>query len=105
TRARDRPPAVPRSASSVPAAVRLDDLAVDPRALRAREERHHARDVLGVAETAQRDLLGPPLDALLGAAVPQELRIDRPGGDGVDGDAPRAEFLRKNVRHRLDRGL
>jgi hypothetical protein len=52
------------SSRSVPAAVRLDDLTVDPAAPGAGQERDHARDVVGLTKTAERDVIRQALDQL-----------------------------------------
>ena len=41
-------------------------------------------------------------DLLLRLPVAEEVGVDRPGGDGVDVDAPRAEVLRERTGYLLD---
>jgi hypothetical protein len=94
------------SSRSVPAAVRLDDLTVDPAAPGAGQERDHARDVVGLTKTAERDVIRQALDQLFRPAAQEQPRCDRAGRDRVDSDAAEvfmcsAPSLNRRVRIRF----
>ena len=71
-----------------------------------RQEAHGGGDVLGRAEAAERraaELVRA--HARVGQEVLGERRLDRPGTDGVDGDAVRGELDRHALREQRDRAL
>lgn len=45
------------------------------------------------------------LDLLLGLVLAEEVRVDRPRGDDIDGDGAGREVLREHARELLDRGF
>ena len=95
--------------SSMPAACR--DAAVDrnhrSRQVRAgprREKNRRARHVLGFADAAERARGDDGVTEAF-ERLGHHLAFERPGRDGVHGDAPRRQALRQRAGQRMDRGL
>jgi len=101
----EEPRAWTSSSRSVPAALRLDYLTVHPAALRASQEGDDSGDIVGLSETAERNVARQTLDELFRLAGQEQLCSDWPRRDHVDGDGALAEFLRKDMGHRFYRRL
>src|SRR5712664_1109632 len=88
-----------------PTAGRGDAFAGQPRGVVGREENRHARDVFGLAETAQWRHADNLLFEIAAkdAGRNKSLRCGTSGRDGVDANLARAQFLRQAARDRVDR--
>src|ERR1035437_8378374 len=83
-------------------AVDLDGRAIDiARAVRE-EERDCGRDLLGLADAAQRDGRGHGLLALVGELAAHDLGVDGPGRQDIDGDAEGAHLSSTATTHTDD---
>src|SRR3954470_8136190 len=80
--------------------LRAGDVAGLPRG----QERHRLRDLLGLAEAVQRDLLQQRGLLGLGQDI-GHVGLDEARGDAVDGDVAAAELARQRPRHARDAGL
>src|ERR1035437_321815 len=68
-------------------AVDLDGRAVDVARAVGEEEGDRGRDLLGLADAAERDGRGHGRLAFVGELAAHDLGVDRPGSQDVDGDA------------------
>src|SRR5258705_1225240 len=86
---------------------RGDAFAGQPRGVVGCQENGHARDVFGLAETAQRCHADNLLFEIAAedAGRDKSLRRGTSGRDGVDTNFARAQFLRQAARDRVDRAL
>src|SRR5664280_133690 len=86
-------------------AVDLDGRAVDVARPVGEEERDRGRDLLGLADAAERDGRGHGRLAFVGELAAHNLGVDRPGSQDVDGDAEGTQFSRTTTAHADDRCL
>src|SRR5665811_2028429 len=87
------------------AAVDLDGRAVDVARPVGEEERDGGRDLLGLADAAERDGRGHGRLAFVGELAAHDLGVDRPGSQDVNGDAEGTQFSRTATAHADDRCL
>src|SRR6267143_367931 len=103
------PTALPssRGVGLAPTAGRGDAFAGQPRGVVGCQENGYARDVFGLAETAQRCHADNLLFEIAAedAGRDKSLRRGTSGRDGVDANFARAQFLRQAARDRVDRAL
>src|SRR5919108_1307653 len=88
----------------VHAAVDVDHLARHVRRVRAREERHRPRHVLGLTEPPERDLPEQILLDLVGQR-PRHVRLDEARRDRVDEDPSPGVLARARLREADEPGL